>query len=62
MSKKKLFLKNVFFLVSRMECCSTFFKAYFFTRAGAGAGQKKIRAGTGQKWIGSAKLPVAIQS
>ena len=41
MSKKKLFLKNVFFLVSRMECCSTFFKAYFFTRAGAGAGQKK---------------------
>ena len=37
---KKLFLKNVFFLLSRMECCSTFFKAYFFTRAGAGREKK----------------------
>ena len=31
-----------------------FFKAYFFTRAGAGAGQKKT--GAGQKWTGSATL------
>ena len=42
-----------------MYCCSSFFsffKANFFTRAGAGAGQKKTLAGAGQKWTGSATL------
>ena len=61
---KKLFLKNVFFLLSRMECCSTFLRpTYFFTRAGAGAraGQKKTGAGAGQKSTGSATLTFSIQ-
>ena len=49
-------MKNVFFLLQGvlLFIFFSFFTAYFFTRAGAGAGQKKT--GAGQKWTGSATL------
>ena len=51
---KKLFLKNVFFLLSRMECCSTFLRPTFLLEPEPV--KKKTGAGAGQKWTGSATL------